>query len=254
MTATLAGRRVEAVLFDYGNTLMTFERPDQALDKAYARIRDRLLEAGHPAPEASVLVRDIHDRVEREFSEHQASGDLEEIDLVTASRRAYADLGLHLDAATLDEVLRLEQVAWWEGIRIDVDAVAVLDELRARGLRVGLCSNAPYRVRSMYEQLEHFGLDGHLDAITFSGAVGWRKPSPRIFEAASAALGVPPDRTVMVGDSLRDDVAGALAAGMATVLLERVSPVQTSAPLPGGTARIASLSELLPLLFLTSRV
>lgn len=212
---------VTAVLFDYGGTLVTFRRPDAALAAAYERIERYLRSEGWTPPGGTVLLREVHDRVEDAFAAHQRSGALEEINLIAVARRAYADLGLALDDATLDETLRIEQEAWWEGVTVDPEAVPTIDGLRARGLRVGLCSNAPYRIPSMHSQLRHVGLAGHLDAVTFSGQIGWRKPSPRIMEAAAAAVGSPPGEIVMVGDSVSDDVAGARAVGMRAVLLRR---------------------------------
>jgi putative hydrolase of the HAD superfamily len=47
------------------------------------------------------------------------------------------------------------------------------------------------------------------------------KPHPSIFRAAMQLAGVQPSDAVMVGDSLRQDVEGALAAGMRAVLLHR---------------------------------
>ena len=254
MSATLGGRPVSAVLFDYGNTLITFERPDHALRAAYARIEAHLRERGMTPPDSAVLLRDVHDRVELEFEAHQRSGQLEEIDLVAAAGRAYADLGLPLDADMLDHVLRLEQEAWWEGVRLDPAAIPTIDELRRRGLRVGLCSNAPYRVRSMHDQLAHLGLDAHLDSVTFSGAVGWRKPSPRIFGAAVTALGAPPQATMMVGDSVHDDIEGARAAGLRAVLLRRETPQSAGDALPNGTPVVGDLIQVVPLLFGTTTV
>jgi HAD superfamily hydrolase (TIGR01509 family) len=234
---------VTGVLFDYGDTLVRFQRPDAALREAYTDIERHLRSLGLTPPDAAILLRDVHDRVENEFLEHQRSGQLEEINLVGAARKAYADLGLLLDDRTLDDVLRVEQLAWWEGVSVDPEAVATLDALRRRGLRVGLCSNAPYRVRSMHDQLAHFGLDRHLDSVTFSGAVGWRKPSPRIFEAALAALGTVAPTTVMVGDSPRDDVEGATAAGLRAVLLDR----NGGRPISPAMARVTRLSEVVDL-------
>jgi putative hydrolase of the HAD superfamily len=49
--------------------------------------------------------------------------------------------------------------------------------------------------------------------------VGWRKPSPHIFQAALAALQADPETTVHVGDRLREDVDGAHAAGMRAIRL-----------------------------------
>jgi putative hydrolase of the HAD superfamily len=57
--------------------------------------------------------------------------------------------------------------------------------------------------------------------IIDSAVVGVAKPDPAIFAIALAALGVPPGGTVLhVGDSLRYDVAGALAAGLQPVHMD----------------------------------
>ena len=212
-------RRLESVLFDYGETLVHFERPDAALSVADQEIVALLAASGRRAPSATHLRSRILDRVEREVLDHQRGDDPAEMSVVTASRSAYAEAGLDVDDGLLDELLRIEQEAWWQGAHPDPAAVPVLDMLRAGGVRVGVCSNAPYRVRSLHEQLAFLGLDTHLDAVTFSAEVGWRKPSPRIFAAALRALGTEASGTVMVGDSEVHDIAGAHAAGMRAVLL-----------------------------------
>jgi putative hydrolase of the HAD superfamily len=57
--------------------------------------------------------------------------------------------------------------------------------------------------------------------IIDSAVVGVAKPDPAIFAIALSALGVPPGGTVLhVGDSLRYDVAGALAAGLQPVHMD----------------------------------
>ena len=215
------GTRLRGVLFDYGETLVEFTRPNDALAEAQGRIVALLAEAGAPALSLETLRTAVLDRVEREVRAHQESGELDEIDIVSASRRAYLEAGLDLDSALLDGVLRIEQEAWWHGAHLDPEAVPLLDALRSDGIRVGLCSNAPYRVESLRAQLAYLGLDRHLDAVTFSAEVGWRKPSPRMFGAALRALGTVADETLMVGDSETQDIAGARAAGMRAVLLNR---------------------------------
>jgi putative hydrolase of the HAD superfamily len=245
--AALGTARVDAVLFDYGNTLASFQRPEAALLDAYERIAALLRQRGLASPAGEVLLREVHERVEDEFLVHQRSGRLDEIDLVPVAQRAYARLGLDVDAALLDETLVIEQEAWWQGVRIDPEALPVLAELRGAGLRVGLCSNAPYRVRSMHAQLDHFGLRTTFDAVAFSGQVGWRKPSPRIFEHALQGLGTSPAHTVMVGDTERDDIAGAHGAGMRAILARNHAD---GAPAAGTAAEavIHHLVELVPLL------
>jgi len=231
--------RIGGVLFDYGETLVEFERPSEALAEAEERILAVLAASGRSVP-SRATVRAVQDRVEQEVNDHQVSGALDEIDVAAASFRAYADAGISLDRGLLDEVLRIEQEAWWHGAHLDPETVPLLDALRGRGIRVGLCSNAPYRVQSLHAQLAFLGLDSHLDAATFSAEIGWRKPSPRIFEAAMRTLGTGADLTVMVGDSEAADIAGAHAAGLRAVLLSR-SGQQGSGE---ADAVIAALREL----------
>jgi putative hydrolase of the HAD superfamily len=214
----LADAPVTAVLFDYGLTLMTYTRPTQALHRAYSRIAATV---GDNHWDADALLAAVHDRVAARVEAHEATGSLEEIDITAAHRDAYADLGITLDTQQLDDAMREEQVAWWEGIHVAPDTVPTLHTLRSAGLRLGICSNAPYRPASMREQLQHVGLLPLVDAAVFSGEVGWRKPASQIFEAALHALGSEPETTVHVGDRVREDVDGAHAAGMRAVRIRQ---------------------------------
>jgi len=130
------------------------------------------------------------------------------------------------------------------------DAEAVLRELAAAGLRIGLISNTQ---RPLEEFAAHFALDGLISASVSSAQFGFLKPHPSIFEAALAAIGVPAGDAVMVGDSVTHDIEGARQIGMHAVLLRRsgagLSPLQRS--LGAGyddVPVIASLAELPALL------
>jgi putative hydrolase of the HAD superfamily len=77
--------------------------------------------------------------------------------------------------------------------------------------------------------------------IVDSAVVGVAKPDPRIFSFALDALGVPADGTVLhVGDSLRYDVAGALAAGLQPVHMDP----HGFCPQPDGHPHVRSLTAL----------
>ena len=69
----------------------------------------------------------------------------------------------------------------------------------------------------LLRDLEEMGLAERLDVAVFSSDVGLRKPRPEIFERALVELGVAPERTLFVGDRLREDVGGAHELGMRTV-------------------------------------
>ena len=96
------------------------------------------------------------------------------------------------------------------------DALPVLDALRERGLRVGLLSNS---ARDLDEFVAHHGLS--VDAVLTSRAHGKTKPHETIFRRMLELLDVLPGDALMVGDTVDDDVEGALAIGMRAVLVDR---------------------------------
>ncbi len=120
------------------------------------------------------------------------------------------------------------------------DVPDVLRELADAGLRIGLISNS-HRCLASFQS--HFELQGLIAAAVSSSEHGFMKPHPSIFAAALQLVNVDPGEAVMVGDSLRHDVEGALGAGMRGVLLNR-----GDSPTPGveelGVPVIRSLREL----------
>jgi putative hydrolase of the HAD superfamily len=94
------------------------------------------------------------------------------------------------------------------------DALPVLGELRAEGLKLGLVSNTG---RNLDEFVSHHRLE--VDAALGSGAFGRTKPHPTIFRAVLERLEVEPSGAAMVGDSPEDDVEGARAAGIERAFL-----------------------------------
>ena len=102
------------------------------------------------------------------------------------------------------------------------DALDLMDALHARGVLVGLVSNLFDPPALARARLGAMGVLERLDAVALSAEVGERKPSAAIFEHALARLGVAPRDTVFVGDRLREDVQGASALGMRTILADVV--------------------------------
>jgi HAD superfamily hydrolase (TIGR01662 family) len=98
------------------------------------------------------------------------------------------------------------------------DVPAVLRELADAGIRIGLISNTQ---RCLTSFQSHFELQGLIAATVSSFEHGRMKPHPSIFETALERVDVDAPNAVMVGDSIRQDVEGALRAGMRAVLLHR---------------------------------
>jgi putative hydrolase of the HAD superfamily len=129
--------------------------------------------------------------------------------------------------------------AWSEAENFGLydDVLPCLDTLRDAGVRMAVLSNAIGH--GLEDMVAHFALDGYLDAAVSSAATGAVKPAPRMFSALLALLGVAPAGAVMVGDSVEDDVEGAVACGCGAILLDRTGRA-AGASLP----RIESLAGL----------
>lgn len=98
------------------------------------------------------------------------------------------------------------------------DARPALDELRSAGLRLVCVSNWDI---SLPEVLERCGLEGSIDGVVTSAGTGSKKPDPAIFAAALEIAGCSADEAVHVGDTVAEDVAGADAAGIRALHLDR---------------------------------
>ena len=122
------------------------------------------------------------------------------------------------------------------------DVPDVLRELRTRGLTIGLISNTQ---RCLTSFQSHFALDGLFAVSVSSAAHGYMKPHPSIFQAALAQAGASVEESVMVGDSLKHDIAGARALGMRAVLVSRA---EAPADCPADVPVISTLRDLPPLL------
>jgi len=123
------------------------------------------------------------------------------------------------------------------------DVPDVLRQLAAHGLRIGLISNTQ---RCLTTFQSHFELEGLITGTVSSFEHGRMKPHRSIFDAALARVGVEAADAVMVGDSIRQDIEGALGAGMRAVLLHRGDNVPARA-VELNVPVIRSLRELLNL-------
>jgi putative hydrolase of the HAD superfamily len=119
------------------------------------------------------------------------------------------------------------------------DAAAAIRAAKARGERVIVVSNWDI---SLPDVLARVGLAPLLDGIVTSAGAGARKPDPAIFERALAIAGTGAQHATHVGDNLAEDVAGARAAGITPILVNRTPPTRGTAP--AGVRSIASLAEL----------
>jgi putative hydrolase of the HAD superfamily len=126
-------------------------------------------------------------------------------------------VGMGGQGDTYSAAVEMEQ-RWAHSAHFELfdDALPALEFVRGIGLKIGLLSNSS---RNLDEFVAHHGLA--VDAVLTSFSHGKTKPHESIFLAVLDLLGVAPAEAVMVGDTLHEDVEGALAVGMRAVLLDR---------------------------------
>ena len=95
--------------------------------------------------------------------------------------------------------------------------VALVQELRAAGLRLGVLTNNVLEFRERWRAMMPF--DEWFDDVVDSHEVGVRKPNPAIYQLALARLGADAARTAFL-DDVPTNVAAADAVGIRGVLVE----------------------------------
>ncbi len=238
--------RLQAVLFDYGDTLITHSRTaaEPYLLQAYAAINARLQESvPEELPAGGQLMEQISVQVDRALAASYQSGGLREVDIAAIYAASFAQMGLRLPADLLDWVMEAEERAWFDAVEPGPATRSTLQRLQAAGLRLAIVSNAAYLPRLMRLQVEHLGLLPLLAATTWSSEVGWRKPEPAIYREALRKVGTPAEATLFVGDRVREDIEGPRALGMRAVLTHEFR--QEPDPQRAAEHTIARIDELI---------
>ena len=227
--------RIRAVLFDYDDTL---HRRDDAFSAAAADFVARYYPE-RPAAAQAALARDMvafNDygyRMPCSYPEFIArylpsSGEPTEEDIVRG--------------------LRYFCLAFAGHCRLLPDAAGTLAALRRRGLRLGLITNGDSRLQN--DKVDLSGLRPLLDLSAVSGDEGIHKPDPRLFRRVAAQLGVAAADCLFVGDNVRNDIEGALGAGMQAAWIDIGHPAEHPSydrPVPAAARRVHCLGELLAL-------
>jgi putative hydrolase of the HAD superfamily len=159
------------------------------------------------------------------YREHAHEG-RDEASLAELRERCAAIVSGKLDfEITVDELV--------DAIRFSAypDAAPALGALRDRGLRLIAVSNWDCALPRV---LERCGIERMLDGVVTSAGAGARKPDPAIFKTALELAGCEAGEALHVGDTAEEDVAGARAAGIRPLLIDR----------DGGDGDISSLEQI----------
>lgn len=245
----MPAQRIQAVLFDFDDTLVDWSQQENRDGAIYRRHVDNVhayLAAQQVAlPEKasffnaywSVLIA-----AWREAKKTWAGVNFRDTWLETL-----AQLGVDTAVLDFDAVWRAFDWQPVPAVRPYPDALPTLQALRQAGYKIGLVTNSMMPMWMRDVELRAYGLLPYLDARVTSGDVGVMKPHPDIYHAILRLLQVTPDRAVFVGDRPANDIAGANAVGMISVLM---SPAHLDYDEADGQPdyTITSLSDLVPIL------
>ena len=128
-----------------------------------------------------------------------------------------------------------------ETYRLFDDALELLTAAKKAHVPLALITNGASDTQR--DKIRALCIEGWFDSIVISGEVGVAKPDPRIFELALDRLAAKKEATWHVGDSLASDVAGAKAAGLTSIWLNRTGIIRTESDAEPDI-EIRSLSDL----------
>lgn len=198
----------DAVLFDYGNTLIAFdhraiEHMNSALETALIRHfgkvdRPRLDDIRH------------RDRLAPYQNDHR------ENHLPTICANIVTELyGQAPSEAVLTDLLKARSDSFLEIVQLEDHVLPLLESMRQR-YQLGLVSNYPDG-EVIRESLRHVGIEHLFDTIVVSGEVGYAKPHPLPFQTACQQLRITPRQAVYIGDNWLGDIQGAKRLGMRAI-------------------------------------
>jgi putative hydrolase of the HAD superfamily len=204
---------VEAVLFDFADTLVNTERFDY--DKCLGKMVQSLGKNGISVPFES-FKRGYFDSRDRFYKQTEKT--LEEQNFAERITETLRSCSIRIGAEDerIHEAAEAFSNCFAKSLTIDSYLPSLLERLHEK-YKLAVVSNMSF-AGAIFQSLKEFNIANHFDAVIVSGIFGWRKPSLKIFQEALQTLDVKAEEAVFVGDSPRADIEGAKQLGMKTVL------------------------------------
>lgn len=235
-------RHIDAVLFDLGDTLLHFgaiskgRLIEQAMCRSYAYWQEINQPVGPFWAYRLMHIWGIRGHLVRSWLTGSDFDSLRLLQEYGAKRK------LTLSPAQWEEL----NWRWYEGLadigQAEPGTVEALEAMTAAGMKLGILSNTFIHKSALERHLDKEGLLRFFPVRLYSYEYPWRKPNVRIFHEAAKSIDTAPERIVFVGDLIKKDVAGALAAGMIPVLKTAYSNVGQS--VPSSVHRIDRIADL----------
>ena len=235
-------KKIKAVLFDFGETLLSFGKVNTTrLFRQGARLSYEYLKSeGQPVGnfEWYCWRNLIHLRI-RHWLSYITRRDFDALEVL---KKVSTKKGVKLDS----EQWRYAAWLWYEPLskiaKAEPDIAETLRTLANSGLKLGIVSNTFLNRCCLEEHLKQLGILDFFTVRVYSYEFDFRKPDARIFRAAAEKIGEALENILFVGDHIKKDIKAAAKAGMQAVL--KPAPANVGKKIPKGTREINQLAEL----------
>jgi putative hydrolase of the HAD superfamily len=242
-------RRIDAVIFDFDDTLIDWSGVSESYGTVMRphidKLRAHLVALGHSVPDGETFFQTYRQVIIEAWN--VAKQEWTGVSFGRCLRQLFTQIGLDPDRIDLEAAMRAYDWGPVPNVVLYEDTLAVLQTLRRQGYKLGLVTNSMLPMWMRDVELEAYGLLPFFDARLTSGDVGYIKPHTVIYEQVLARLDTCAQRAVFVGDRPGNDIAGANASGLISVLID---PPYLDRELNGVAPdyTITQLSDLLPIL------
>ena len=238
----MADKKVKAVLFDLGETLLDFGKIKKLrlFREGALHSYNYLRSLGQPTGSfKSYYWQNLIALHIRCWISNITRRDFDSLVLL---RWIGTKKGIHLDGQQWKHFAWL----WYEPLtrigRLEPRMKETLAALKELGIKLGIVSNTFVHRSSLERHLEQLSILDFFPMRLYSSEVKFRKPDVRIFKAAAEKIGEELENIMFVGDRIDTDIRPAMKAGMQAVL--KASYTNIGKKVPKGVWEISRLSEL----------
>jgi len=234
--------KIKAVLFDLGETLLTFSKLDiNALFKQGAHLTyDYLKQNNQPTGNFTIYywLNLIAVRL-RYLLSFITKNDFDSLDML---KKIGSRKSVNLTPQQWEHLAWL----WYEPLSklasTEPNLIRTLQTLKQAGLKLAVVSNTFVASSSLDKQLKQVGILDFFDFTLYSYQLDFRKPDPRIFEIAARKIGEKPQNILFVGDRIDNDIIPAMKAGMTAAL--KINSKNNKKKTPPAALKINQISDL----------
>ncbi len=227
---------LKAVIFDLGNTLITYPNPDEVSKRFHEKAAEIAADEMLPRLDYTNLLKKLSEKyLEARESSFET---LREATFAESLKVALKEMDIEI--SPVDEMYILEDL-YEEFFRTEAKlidgALEILDFLEVSRLKIAVISNTPWFGGEHYWDMDSLGIvnmrpGGREFPVYFSSQEGLRKPHPELFRKALRELNVTPDEAIYIGDNFSRDVVGPNSIGMKAIWIS-TKPVPEGQTLNG---------------------